>query len=334
MGLTRFVRRRVWLTSVYYVLDDWRAALRLARGRLDTRSGSRHQALDLAASLAYVDRIYEDYLRYAGVARLGDSIVEIGAGDNFGVALRMLADGAREVHAIDRYVPERAAGHQRRIYDALAERPGFRALFDGAPDEATIKNLAYHPGCPAERFFAGKADCFDAIVSRAVLEHLFDPLAALNDMARALKPGGLMVHRIDLRDHGMFAGHHPLTLLTIPGWLHRRMTRASGRPNRVLFPAYRDWLAHSGLEGSLRVSRLVGLESEIEPVAPDMMEPQAKARAIEQVRAIRPRLARRFRTLDDDMLAIAGLVLVARKPAHPTAPSMMSASRAATAAGS
>ncbi len=316
MNLKHLVRHSLWLTCFYYLIDDWRTARRLARGRLETRSGKRHDALALDQSLAYIDRVHGDYCCYGGLARFEGSIVEIGPGDNFGVALCLLAGGAAEVHAIDRYVPERDEVAQRRIYEALARRPGFAALFDGPPGERTIRGLHYHPGTPAERFFHGATGRFDAIVSRAVLEHLYDPLAALDDMARALKPGGTMVHRIDLRDHGMFAGHHPLTFLTIPAWLYRPMTRASGRPNRVLMPAYRSWLARSGLDGSLRISRLAGLADEIEPVAIEALDPALLGRAVDQVRTIRTRLAEAFGTFDDESLAVSGVVLVARKPSH------------------
>ena len=62
-----------------------------------------------------------------------------------------------------------------------------------------------------------------------MLEHLYDPLAALDGMAASLAPGGtLNPPWIDFRDHGMFAGHHPLTYLTIPDVLlprHDTQTR-------------------------------------------------------------------------------------------------------------
>jgi len=78
-----------------------------------------------------------------------------------------------------------------------------------------------------------------------------EQLKYVDDMARSLKPGGIMIHRVDLRDHGMFAGHHPLTLLTLSDGLHRRITEGAGRPNRVLAPVYRAWLARAGLTGGI-----------------------------------------------------------------------------------
>lgn len=313
MRLRALIKRSIALTCAYYAVDDWRARRRLAAGALATGSGSRHESLDLEASLAYIDGVYGDYLAYAGVEHFSGTVAEIGPGDNFGVALRLLGGGAGAVHAIDRYVPRRDSERQGRIYQALSERHDLSTLFDGAPDEETIRGLTYHAGQPAERFFREGGLRFDTILSRAVLEHLYDPLAALDDMARALKPGGVLVHRIDLRDHGMFAGHHPLTFLTIAEPFYQRMSRGAGRPNRVLLPAYRDWLAGSALEGELSITRLVGVDGEVGPTTWERLEPGPTERAIRAVQNIRPDLAKAFAPLVDRDLAIAGCLLVARK---------------------
>jgi SAM-dependent methyltransferase len=313
MNFRAFIKRSVALTCAYYLYDDWRARRRLAAGQLTADSGARHAKLDIAASLAYVERVHGDYLAYGGLKNFRGSVAEIGPGDSFAVALRMLGNGADHIHAIDRWVSRRNAEAQRRIYSALSERYGLGHLFTGPPAEETIRNLSYHAGQPAESFFRDCGLEFDAILSRAVMEHLYDPLAALDDMARSLKPGGIMIHRIDLRDHGMFAGHHPLTLLTLSDSLHRRITEGAGRPNRVLINDYRDWLARSGLSGGITVSRLAGVADEQNPAPWAALDKSAKARALECVRTVRPRLSGNFKTLADEDLAVAGLVLVARK---------------------
>ena len=313
MTVRALIKRSVALSCAYYLYDDWRARRRLAAGRLETGLGARHKDLDIAASLAYVDRVYGDYLAYGGLERFHGSVAEIGPGDSFAVALRILGSGAEHVHAIDRWVSRRDANPQRRIYGALSEQYDLGQLFTGTPAEETIRDLTYHAGQPAETFFRDCGIRFDAILSRAVLEHLYDPLAALDDMARSLEPGGIMIHRIDLRDHGMFAGHHPLTLLTLSDGLHRRMTKSAGRPNRVLAPAYRAWLARSGLTGGIAISRLAGVDKEQDPAPWEALNDGAKARALDCVRAIRPRLSNKFKVMADEDLAVAGLVLVARK---------------------
>lgn len=314
MGIRHAVKRSIALTSAYYVLDDMAQRIRLALGDLSTRSGARHAGLDLKRSLAYIERVHADYCAYAGVAHFAGTVAEIGPGDNFGVALLLLGNGASAVHTLDRYRPLRDAGRQRAIYRALAEQHHLAHLFDGEPSEAAIRGLVQHTGEPAEIFFRRSRLRFDAILSRAVIEHLYDPLAALDDMAAALRPRGVLVHRIDLRDHGIFEGHHPLAFLTIPEPLYRLMTRASGRPNRVPFPAYEAWLARSGLEGALKITRLAGVEGEVGPALWEELAAESRARALETVRAIRPRLAAPFRGLPDEALAASGCLLVARKP--------------------
>ncbi|MGB8274592.1 MAG: methyltransferase domain-containing protein, partial [Alphaproteobacteria bacterium] len=256
MTVRSLIKRSIALTCAYYLVDDWLARRRVARGDLSTRSGSRHAALTLDQSLAYIEGVYRAYLDYAGRAYFQGTVAEIGPGDNFGVALLLRAGGTQEVHAVDRYRPRREKTRQAEIYRALAERHALQPLFDGEPGEAAIKGLVYHAGCPAETFFRDSGLRFDAVLSRAVLEHLYDPIAAVGDMYRALNPGGVLVHRIDFRDHGMFAGHHPLTFLTVPDAVYRRMTRGAGRPNRVLAPAYRAWLERAGARGRVHVTRL------------------------------------------------------------------------------
>ena len=311
--MRRLVRRSVALTCAWYLADDARMRWRLARGHIATRSGARHAALPLDESLAYIERIHRDYLAYAGRERFTGTIAEIGPGDNFGLAMLSLGGGAEAVHAIDRYASVRDADRQAAIYRALADRHALHGLFDGAPGEAALRGLHLHAGVPAERFFREAGLVFEAILSRAVMEHLYDPLGALDDMAAALAPGGVMVHRIDFRDHGMFAGHPPLTFLTVPDRLWREMTRHAGRPNRMLLPAWRDWLARSRLAGSLRITRLAGVDGEIAPAAWADIDATLRARALAAVRAVRPRLARSLRPLADQDLAVAGCVLVAER---------------------
>jgi len=317
----RAVRRSLMLTCAWYVLDDWRARRRLARGDLGTRSGARHRSLPLEQSVAYIDRVYQDYLAYSGRDRFTGVVGEIGPGDNFGLALLLLGNGASTVHAVDRYASERDSTQQAAIYQALAARHALQNQFDGPPGETTMRGLVRHAGVPAERFFRERTGQFDAILSRAVLEHLYDPIAAVDDMANALAPGGVLVHRIDLRDHGMFAGRHPLTFLTIPDRVYRAMTRGAGRPNRVLLPAWRDWLVRSGLRGSLRITRLAGVEGEIEPADWNDIDAKMRETALGTVRAIRPKLCRNLAPLDDRDLAVSGCVLVAEKPTHSAASS-------------
>lgn len=315
MGLSSIVRRSVVASCAYFVVSDWQAGRRVRRGDIKTRSGTRHVHGDLETSLRYVDRVFEDYKQYGRIDKFGGRICEIGPGDNFGVGLRCLGDGASEVVAIDRFYPERDLQYQRQIYGALAERHNLWSFFEGTPDEATLKRVSYRPGTPAEDYFAQDCGSFDYIISRAVFEHLSDPMRSLSQMYDHLAPGGTMIHRIDLRDHGLFPYHHPLTFLTVPGVVYPKMVSNTGKPNRALAHRYRSWLASTDCTGSVQVSRLVGEPTEYDPADWEDLPADAKARALSRVSQVRARLAREFGSVGDEDLATSGIVLVARKRA-------------------
>ncbi|MEQ9379246.1 MAG: methyltransferase domain-containing protein [Pirellulales bacterium] len=312
--LASIVRRSVTLTCMYLLLLDWRTGIRIRRGNIETESGARHRHGNIEKSVDYVDRVFRDYKDYGGVEEFYGRICEIGPGDNFGVALRFLGAGAAQVVAIDRFYPRRDAAYQSRLYGKLSEAHGLSNLFRGRYDEASLIGLKYLPGTPAESYFRPDNGSFDFIVSRAVLEHLQDPINSLTRMFDCLAPGGMMIHRDDLRDHGMFPYHHPLTFLTISEPIYRRMVSNSGKPNRVLANSYRKWLIGSGGEGSIRISRVVGEPNEITPRGWEEIEEKVRGSAIEMVCEIRPHLARPMRSIAEADLATSGIVIVVQKP--------------------
>lgn len=314
MSLSSMVKSFLPLACAFYLADGWRRRRRLRRGDLTTRSGARHSGLPLDQSLAYIEQVWRDYLLYSGRSSFHGHIVEIGPGDNFGVALMLLRHGAGSVTAIDKFISERDPDQQATIYSALAERHDMAALFDGAPGGGRIRNFQYLPGMPAEEYFEGGRGGYDAVISRAVLEHLDDPLGALDRMWQGLRPGGILVHRVDLRDHGMFAGRHPLTFLRIPAAIYRGIAAETGRPNRILLPAYRDFLNRQGWPFRIGITRLVGVAGEFPAMTWEGLPAQSREAAVASVRAIRPSLAAQFRPLADPDLAVSGFVVVAEKP--------------------
>jgi SAM-dependent methyltransferase len=313
LSFSSYIKRITPLACAYYLLVGWDRRRRLRRGVIQTRSGTRHAGLTIEASLAYIESVWRDYLAWAGRPTLNGRIVEIGPGDNFGVALMFLANGASEVIAIDKFAPERDPVRQAAIYRALCERYNLAMYFSGEPAETTIRNLTYLPGVSAEQYFDNSPLPFDAVISRAVLEHLDSPLAALDKMWAGLRPGGLMLHRIDLRDHGMFAGAHPLTYLTITARVYRAMTAETGLPNRILLPAYRDFIKRRGWTVRVGITRLVGVPDEFPALEWGEIPEEARRTALAAVRDIRIKLALPFRGMADEDLAVSGFVLVAEK---------------------
>lgn len=324
--LRQAAKRSKWLVCAANVVDDQRARLAARNGAAASTSGSTHAALDLDESLGYIDRVFTDYVSYGGLSPeslRGARVLELGPGDNLGVALRFLACGAERVVAVDKFASVRNPSQQRRIYEALIdrldaeERERVRSVVD-------LERLRFDPdrirlveGLAVEETsarFGGES--FDLIVSRAVLEHLYDLDAAFASMDAMMSAGGTMLHKVDFRDHGMFTdgGMHPLTFLTIPDRLYALMSRHSGRPNRHLADWYRRALTSFGYDSRMFVTHVVGADEELLPHE----EPWAPLRgrddgALASVEAIRPRLLERYRRLDDADLATSGVFIVARK---------------------
>jgi SAM-dependent methyltransferase len=328
-SLKSFAKRSKPLVIAATIAKDVRSGVEFKLGRDLTTNGSTHESLSMDESLAYIDAVYDDFLRYGGLTSedlKGARVLEIGPGDNFGVGLRMLAAGASQVICADRFYSIRDADQQRRIYTALIDRmsDAEKAAVEGVVDlsgggDVTFdeRRLKYEHGIAIE-----EADgvyehgSFDLIVSRAVMEHVYDTDAALASMDRLLRPGGAMLHKIDFRDHGMFsaAGHNELEFLTISDRVYHLMSYRSGRPNRRLFDYYRAKVTEMGYDHELLVTHVVGSKDDLVPHRSDMAPEEFGERARAIVRDVRPRLAPRFRSLPDEDLMISGLFLVARKP--------------------
>jgi hypothetical protein len=127
-----------------------------------------------------------------------------------------------------------------------------------------------------------------------------------------------MLHKIDLRDHGMFSPlHDELTWLEIPSAMWKWMTSQSGHPNRVLAHRYRDVLEdlkRGGLiDYSLLITNLVGAGEVTPHKSFHELERLAQIRALAFVESKRWKLAREFRPVAAEELATSGVFLVADK---------------------
>lgn len=311
------IKSNFGVASLCYVASDLYTRLAFAAGRIQSDGGTPHQGRAIDESLAYVGQVFADYKTYGGVEKFKGKIAEIGPGDNCGVGLLFLADGCVTADLVDRFYSKRSAVSQSQIYRALCARhPEIEQVLRDAnlEDEQTFPGIKrwYGAGAAAEKFFEGRAN-YDFIVSRAVFEHLYDPLAALRNMAAALAPGGMLLHKVDLRDHGMFSQYfHELKFLEVPDWLYPQMTVGSGRPNRVLVNRYRDCVRDLGLDFELLVTRLVGV-GDIEPHVPYNQISQAvRDVSLRYVELHRRQFADSLAQASSEDLSIAGVFLVAR----------------------
>lgn len=326
--LERFAQKSKMAIITYNIYNNWRIKRRFNSGNYKTSIGSTHSRMTLSESLDYINRVFGDYLRYSGMAieDLQDKrILEIGPGDNLGVALMFLASGSAQVVSLDKFLSKRESEQERKIYQELRRQLNdySRELFD------TIINLdgkieinsdklryIYGHGIEEANDFL-EPESFDFIVSRAVLEGIYDIDAAFSVMNSLLIPGGLMIHKIDLRDYGMFSGFgmHPLTFLTIPDSIYRLMTKESGRPNRRLINYYRQKMIDLGYDTKIFVTHILGREEEVLPHKERIeLNVDYSEATISLLNKIHPKLNNRFKDLSDEELIVSGIFFTARKP--------------------
>ena len=164
---------------------------------------------------------------------------------------------------------------------------------------------------------------FDGIVSRAVLHEIYEAKAALVALDRVLKPGGWMLHKIDMRDDGLFSGRgfHPLEFLTISDPVYWLMAYDTDKTCRRPLPFYRDILRQLGYHARFLITGIIEPEGyqAVENPAGDGKEFLEAGvdygLTHERLLAdIRPRLSTAFRSLNNSDLLAASVFLVARKP--------------------
>src|SRR5262245_22881352 len=89
-----------WLIIAKTTCHTLAVKIRRSSGNTEVLIGSPHRTWLVAASVEYINRVFDDYLAYGnlGYDEIRDKVVlELGPGDNLGVALRFLAAGASRV---------------------------------------------------------------------------------------------------------------------------------------------------------------------------------------------------------------------------------------------
>jgi SAM-dependent methyltransferase len=315
------------LIVLYRIFDNWRRRRAFNAGHTANAYGSTHEFWELEKSVSYIDRVYSEYLEYSGLGPemvRGKRILEVGPGDNFGVALKFLAAGASQVVCLDKFYSERNQEQQTRIYQELRKQlsPEEVVVFDECISldkriELNPKRLEYiygHGIEEADRILEPAS--FDFIVSRAVIHNVYEVDRGFEAMDWLLVPGGYMLHKIDLSDENMFSsrGMHPLTFLTIPERIYHLMASDSGKPNRRLIGDYREQMRKRGYETKIWVSSVLG-QGQLMPHKETIERGvDYSDTTVSLINEIRPKLAHPFRDLSEAELATTGIFLIGRKP--------------------
>ena len=283
--------------------------------RLTGRTMSGAYTVSAPEAVQHAHDVFALFKSVTGIERFHGKVADVGPGESCALGLLFLADGCSHVDLPDRYAfPDSTL--QRDVNRAVvAAHPGLRSgMTDEAFAESSFAHLRRYRGekAAAENFFAANGG-YDYIVSVATLEHVYDPLSALTSMARALNPGGIMIHNIDFRDHGQFSeSFHDLKFLELSDAMYAPL-RWQGGPNRTRLSAYVNHLEALGLQVETFAQYVTGIKQEIPSSRMDRLPGEIRATAMRVVERVRPRLAAEFIHAPDDDLIAANVVLVARR---------------------
>lgn len=313
---------------ISHIVSTWRSRRKIKLGQEYSVTGSTHSKLNVSDSVAYIEQVFGDYLTYSGLQLKdfsGKRILELGPGDNLGVALKFIAAGAKQVVCVDKFYSKRNFEQQKEIYLELIARLNQN-------EKHNIKGVLYwdheiHFNPEKIEYLYGKelieiaqeSDLgkFDFVISRSVLQEIDDLDSTFAVMDRLLKPGGCMMHKVDMRDYGMFSqyGMNPLTFLTIPETVYKWMVQGGGKPNRKLIDYYRRKIKEYAYLTKIYVTHITGKNKEIKPHQEKIhYEIDYNEEDLSMIRKIRPHLINRYQPLTNEDLLIAGIFIIEQKP--------------------
>lgn len=273
------------------------AGMNHAKGQMLYRLGLRrhksgataYTADSVASAVQYIRSVVQDYIQSGAggdVSRIvGKRILEIGPGDNLGVALTLVGLGAESVTCIDGFKPQCSPERNEAVYAEV-----LNTMTSVQRDRAEWGRIRAHYDCPIERGI-GSAE-FDIIISRAVLEHVKDLPTAWRRMTQGLRRDGEMWHEVDFRCHNILGEVHPLYFLTVPQLVWKLISSPDPTLNRARPSAYRKLAEESFAESAVTTV----------------------SRHKCSVATIRKSLLPQFRECSDDELLIASAFVNARHP--------------------
>lgn len=294
---------------VYGVVTDFLTGAAHRLGFPCRTSGHRFQRLAPEASAQYILNCWEWAKGYCN-RELHGHICEIGPGNSRAAALMFRHEGFERVTLIDRYPIDSAPGDPAIIQELSKKLSVDSNYVAGSLDDSFLSVINNQM---AEEFFAQQRECFDVIYSNAVLEHLDAPVQSLDDMYAALRPGGKLLHVIDLRNHGLLQSLGELKWLEIPDSLFHHMRRNTARPNRILYHEYAAWVQRTP-GAQIYVQRILGSDHNWVGKTWAEIDVSDRQRSSDLVRSQRSNLGEHFSHVSDENLSVGVIVLMVEKP--------------------
>lgn len=183
----------------------------------------------------------------------GKSVLEYGPGDILGVPLLMYAYGAKKVDCVDRFPLSNLSYKNIQVYNKImdcldkGERGRACSAFKEKGNPASgIRSEAINYSVTGDGL-SEFDEKYDLIISRAVLEHVNNLEATIRDIERNMIHGGISIHKVDLRSHGLDR-YTDYDFLTWPQAIYNIMYSNKGFPNRWRIDKYREYAEHLNLQ--------------------------------------------------------------------------------------
>lgn len=269
-------------TQVPFVRDVLRLMLKATLYESDLE-GLSTKYQDIKATLVTLDLDFTPFSEKI--------VMELGPGTSLIIALNCLFDGANKVYLVDKYPRldhesiSRNIGYFKKNSSTCLKKFINLQTFELNPDHlALVENSV-------EDLKDVESKEIDVILSHNVLEHVRNVRSSFKEMFRVLKPGGLMHHHIDFRDHYNF--DKPLKFLKYSDWVYESfLTKEKySFTNRLRLDDYLQLIHSTGFEVA---------ELEKKTLPPDNLN--------------RHRLHKKFKDKDKEVLLTSECDITARKP--------------------
>lgn len=193
--------------------------------------------------IAYTKKKFQEFKKHlpSNFSLNQTHFLELGPGGSFGMGILAIEGGASKYTGIDDgqhdfISPEKVALYGKLVPESTSYPSSFfskkGAIWSYNPDKISFAAITQDSTYPLP------ADSVDVIYSCAVLEHVHNLDLCFQEMTRVLKPGGLMYHEVDLRDH--IFHQQKLWFLALPHWLFSFLFSQTGAYiNRSRLSMYR-----------------------------------------------------------------------------------------------
>ena len=177
------------------------------------------------------------------------TVLELGPGGSLGFGLLILEKNAKRYYALESGLHAFISKKQLSLYKELLS-PNNTGRYFNREKSGNIcynNNLIRLSSINQDSTYDIATNSIDLVYSCAVLEHVHNLELCFKEMTRVLKPGGIMYHQVDLRDHIFF--QKKLLFLKIPTKLYRLFFKECGAyTNRKRFNYYKKLAEKNNLK--------------------------------------------------------------------------------------